>query len=51
MFFHVRTGEEPKVNPEEAEGFRWVTPEGLKGIENKEGAPTDLFSRNQGLIL
>lgn len=46
MFFHVKTNEEPKLDPDEAEDFKWVTLDDLKKIENKEGALTDLFNRN-----
>lgn len=49
MFFHVRTDSEPKVDPGEAEQHRWVTLDELRGIKDKEGALTDLFSRNPGL--
>jgi len=49
MFFHVRTDEEPRVDPEEAEEYKWVSLEELKNIKNKEGALSDLFRRNPGL--
>ncbi len=51
MFFHVKTDQEPKLDPDEAEDFRWVTLEELKKIKNKEGALNDLFNRNPNLIL
>ncbi|MFH1432935.1 MAG: NUDIX hydrolase [archaeon] len=46
MFFHVKTVKQPKLDPDEAEDFRWVTLDELKNIENKEGALRDLFYRN-----
>ncbi len=51
MFFHVKTNKEPKLNSDEAEDFKWVTLDDLKKIENKEGALTDLFERNQDFSL
>jgi 8-oxo-dGTP diphosphatase len=51
MFFHVRTDVEPKVDPDEAEEFKWVTLEEIRGIENKEGALTDFFNKNPNLKL
>ena len=36
MFYHVQTTLEPKLDPSEAEDFRWVSLEELKNIENKE---------------
>ena len=51
MFFHVKTNEEPKLDPDEAEDFKWVTLDDLKKIDNKEGALTDLFERNQDFSL
>lgn len=49
MFFHVKTNQEPKLDPDEAEQYKWVTLDELKKIENKEGALTDLFNRNPKL--
>jgi isopentenyldiphosphate isomerase len=46
MFFHVKTYEDLKIAPEEAEEFKWVTFEELKTHPNKEEALTDLFERN-----
>ena len=46
MFFHVKINEEPKVDPDEAEEYKWVTLEELKKIKDKEGGLTDFFSRN-----
>jgi len=51
MFFHVKTNEEPKLDPDEAEDFKWVTLDDLKKIDNKEGALADLFERNQDFSL
>ena len=51
MFFHVKTSQEPKLDPDEAEQHKWVTLDELKKIDNKEGALTDLFNRNPKLIL
>ena len=51
MFFHVNTNEEPKLDPNEAQDFKWVTLDELKDIENKEGALSDLFNRNPNLVL
>jgi ADP-ribose pyrophosphatase YjhB (NUDIX family) len=51
MFFHVKTNEEPKLDPDEAEDFKWVTLDDLKKIDNKEGALADLFKRNQDFSL
>ena len=51
MFFHARIDEEPKVDPDEAEDFKWVSFDEIKGIEKKEGAITDLFKRNPNLKL
>lgn len=49
MYFHVKTHENPKLDPHEAEDYKWVTLNELKNIKNKEGALTDLFTRNPGL--
>ena len=46
MFFYVKTNKEPKLDPDEAEDFKWVTLDELKLIKNKEGALTDFFNRN-----
>lgn len=46
MFYHVKTSEEPTLDPDEAEDSKWVTIEELKKIDNKEGALTDFFKRN-----
>ena len=51
MFFHVRTDEQPQVDPDEADEHKWVTLEEMKAIENKEGALTDFFNKNPGLKL
>ncbi|MCK5582206.1 MAG: NUDIX domain-containing protein [Elusimicrobiales bacterium] len=51
MFFHVKTNEEPKLDPNEAEDFKWVKFDDLKKIENKEGALTDFFKRNSDFSL
>jgi 8-oxo-dGTP diphosphatase len=51
MFFHVKTDQEPKLDPDEAERYKWVTFDELKKIKDKEGAITDLFNRNPKLIL
>ncbi len=50
MFFHVKTNQEPKLNPNEAEEYKWVSLDELKKIENKEGALTDFFNRNPSFI-
>lgn len=51
MFFHVKTDKNIKVCFEESEQQKWVTLEELKKIDNKEGALTDLFRRNQDLTI
>ena len=51
MFFHIKTNEEPKLDPNEAEDFKWVKFDDLKKIENKEGALTDFFKRNSDFSL
>ena len=51
MFFHVKIDDEPKVDPYEAEEFKWVTFEELKNIKDKEGALTDFFNKNPNLKL
>lgn len=51
IFFYLKTNQEPKLDPDEAEEYRWVTLEELKKIKNKEGALADLFNRNPKLIL
>ncbi|MCK5476941.1 MAG: NUDIX hydrolase [Candidatus Aenigmarchaeota archaeon] len=51
MFFHVKTNEEPKLDPHEAQDFKWVSLDELKKIKNKEGALSDLFNRNPNLVL
>ena len=51
MFFHVKTNQIPKLDPDEAEQERWITLDELKKIKNKEGALTDLFNRNPNLNL
>ena len=51
MFYHVKTNEEPKFDPNEVEDSKWITFNELKEIENKEGALKDLFNRNPNLVL
>ena len=51
MYFYVKTDQEPKLDPNEAEDHKWVTLDELKQIENKETPLTDLFKRNPNLIL
>ena len=51
MYYHVKTDQEPKLDPDEAEDFKWVTLDELKNIDNKEGALKDLFERNQDFSL
>jgi ADP-ribose pyrophosphatase YjhB (NUDIX family) len=51
MFFHVIIEEEPAIDPDEAEEYKWVTFEELKKHSDKEGALTDLFRRNPNLRL
>ena len=46
-----KTDKELKLDPDEAEDFKWVTLDDLKKIDNKEGALADLFGRNQDLSL
>ncbi|MFA5022025.1 MAG: NUDIX hydrolase [Patescibacteria group bacterium] len=46
MFFYVKINEEPIIDPDEAEEFKWVTLVELKNEKNKEGALTDFFNRN-----
>ncbi len=49
MFFHVKTQDDVVLDPDEADDSRWVTLDELQKIENKEGALTDLFSRNPNI--
>jgi isopentenyldiphosphate isomerase len=49
IFFYVKTNKEIKLDPDEADNFKWVTLEELKKINNKEGALTDLFERNKNI--
>jgi ADP-ribose pyrophosphatase YjhB (NUDIX family) len=49
IFFYVKTNKEIKLDPDEAEDFKWVTLDELKKIDNKEGALSDLFKRNKDL--
>ena len=51
MFFRVKTNEEPELDPDEAEDFKWVSLDELKSIKNKEGALSDFFNRNPDLLL
>jgi ADP-ribose pyrophosphatase YjhB (NUDIX family) len=51
MFFHVKTNEEPNLDSDEAEDFKWVSIDELKKIKNKEGGLTNLFKRNPNLKL
>jgi len=51
MFFHARITEEPKIDPDEAEEFKWVTFQELKVHENVEGALKDFFRMNPELKL
>ena len=51
MFFYVKTNQEPKLDPDEAEQHKWVTLDELKKIDNKEGALTDFFNRNPDFSL
>jgi ADP-ribose pyrophosphatase YjhB (NUDIX family) len=51
MFFHVKTDQEPRIDPDEAEDFKWVTLDELKEIKNKESGLTDFFQKNPGLKL
>jgi len=49
MFFHAKITKEPKIDPGEAEEFKWVTLEELKNHENVEGALKDFFKKNPGI--
>lgn len=51
MYFHVKTNEEIKLDPDESDAFKWVTLDELKNIDNKEGALKNLFERNKNLKL
>ena len=51
MYFHVKIDKEPKIDPDEAEQWKWVTFEEMKKHENTEGGLTDLFNRNPDLRL
>lgn len=51
MFFHAKITAEPKIDPDEAEEFKWVDFEELKNIKNKEGGLTDFFNKNPDLKL
>lgn len=49
MFFHVKLNiskDKIKLDPEEAEEFKWVTLEEMKKIKNKEGALDVFLSKN-----
>lgn len=46
MFFHVKTDEEPNLDPDECLEHKWATLEELKNISDKEGALNDFFQRN-----
>lgn len=50
MFFHVKTSESPKIDPDEAEDFKWVTLDELNKIQDKEGAISDFFVKNPNFI-
>lgn len=51
MFFHVKTSEDPTLDPDEASDHKWVTIDELKQIENKEGGLDDFFKRYPGFSL
>ncbi|TSA45108.1 NUDIX hydrolase [bacterium] len=51
IFFHVKIEQDPKVDPGEAEEFKWVTLDEIKQEKNKEGALTDFFIRHPGFKL
>lgn len=51
MFFHAKTTEEPKIDPDEALEHKWVTLSEMKAIKEKEGGLTDFLNRNPGLKL
>ena len=53
MFFHVKLKKSDedkiKLDPEEAEDFKWVTIEEMRKIKNKEGALTVFLDKNPKL--
>lgn len=51
MFFLIKTKQAPKIDPTEADDYKWVSIEELKKIKNKEAALNDLFDRNPNLEL
>lgn len=51
MFFHVKADGEPKIDPDEADQFKWVTLDELKKLQKKEGGLTDFLDRNPGIDL
>lgn len=52
LFFLVKTDHDEviRLDPHEAERHLWVTLNQLKELEDKEGALTDFFERNKGLV-
>ncbi len=46
MFFRVKTDKELKIDPDEAEDFKWVTLAEMRKIKNKEGALADFLEKN-----
>lgn len=51
MFFYVKIEDEPIIDENEAEKYKYVSWEELKRQSNKEGALTDFFKRNPELKL
>lgn len=51
MFFHVKTEKKLKIDPDEAEDFKWMSLAEMKRVRNKEGALSDFFAKNPALKL
>jgi ADP-ribose pyrophosphatase YjhB (NUDIX family) len=51
MFFHVKTDKKLRIDPSEAEDFKWLTFGQLKKQPDKEGALSDFLRRNPNLKL
>ena len=49
MFFYVKINQEPIVDPDEAEEFKWVTIQEMRDEKNKEGALTDFLNKNPNI--
>tara|TARA_Y100000310_G_scaffold345414_1_gene464723 strand:+ start:2928 stop:3188 length:261 start_codon:yes stop_codon:yes gene_type:complete len=51
MFFHVKINQEPTIDKDEADDFKWVTFDEIKNEQNKESALDDFFEKNPDIIL